>query len=209
MMTAKRLSKVFAAIVVCMAFCGALFAQEPNCNEIAAMARMARAKSSAASAALTAEKQKAGNSYRAQVIFTARSLEFHRTGQRVAVQLLNLIPKDDGQQNTWMTLGDSLCSSETVSDMKSLGRLGERLPRDLAKAVLLVPNKLPDYVAYALISTQDPHSDYAMQMQTVCRGKHAEFMKAVEELPSDKRSWFIKQVFNPQGCHALALPEAE
>jgi hypothetical protein len=48
-----------------------------------------------------------------------------------------------------------------------------------------------------------------MQMQTVCRGKHAEFMKAVEELPSGKRSWFIKHVFNPQGCHALALPEAE
>lgn len=206
MMTAKRLSKVFAAVVICMAFCGALFAQEPNCNEIAAMARMARAKSSAA---LTAEKQKAGNSYRARVIFAARSLEFHRTGQRAAVQLLNLIPKDDGQQNTWMTLGDSLCSSETVFDMKSLGRLGASLPHGLSKAVLLVPNKLPDYVAYALISTQDPHSDYAVQMQTVCRDKHPEFMKAVEELPSDKRGWFLKHVFNPQGCRALAQPEAE
>jgi hypothetical protein len=205
MMTAKRLSKVFATVVMCMAFCGALFAQEPNCSEVAAMARMARAKSSAA---LTAEKQKAGNSYRAQVIFAARSLEFHRT-QRAAVQLLNLIPKDDGQQNTWMTLGDSLCSSETVFDMRSLGRLGERLPRDLTKAALLVPNKLQEYVAYALISTRDPHSDYAVQMQTVCRDKHSEFMKAVGDLPSDKRDWFIKHVFNPRGCHALTLPEAE
>jgi hypothetical protein len=206
MMTTKRLSKLFAAVVVCMAFCGALFAQELNCDEIAAMARMVRAKSSAA---LTAEKKKAGNSYRARVIFAARSLEFHRMERRAAVQLLNLIPKDDGQQNTWMTLGDSLCSSETVSDMRSLGRLGEGLPRGLTKAVLLVPNKLQEYVAYALISTRDPHSDYAVQMQTVCRDKHPEFMKAVEELPSDKRDWFIKHVFNPQGCHALTLPEAE
>jgi hypothetical protein len=46
-------------------------------------------------------------------------------------------------------------------------------------------------------------------MQTVCRDKHPEFMKAVEELPSDKRDWFIKHVFNPQCCHALTLPEAE
>jgi len=205
-MTTKRLFKVFAPAALCVAFCGALFAQEPNCDEIAAMARMARAKSSAA---LTAEKQKAGNSYRAQVIFAARSLEFHRMERRAAVQLLNLIPKDDGQQNTLMTLGDSLCNSETVSDMKSLGRLAEGLPHGLARAVLLVPNKLPDYVAYALISTQDPHSDYAVQMQTVCRGKHSEFMKAVDELPSDKRGWFIKHVFNPPGCRALALPEAE
>lgn len=205
-MTTKRLFKVFAATALCVAFCGALFAQEPNCDEIAAMAKMARAKSAAA---LTAEKKKAGNSYRAQVIFAARSLEFHRMERRAALQLLNLIPKDDGQQNTWMTLGDSLCKSETVFDMKSLGRFGEGLPHGLAKAVLLVPNKLPDYVAYALISTQDPHSDYAVQMQTVCRRKHPEFMKAVEELPSDKRGWFIKHVFNPQGCRALALPEAE
>jgi len=194
------------AAVMCVGSCGILFAQEPHCTEIAHTARMARANSSAE---LIAAKQKAGNSYRAQVVFAARSIELHPTRQRDAILLLNLIPTDDGQQRTWMTFGDSLCRSETISDMKSLGRLGETLPRDLATAVLLVSCKLPSYITYALISTQDPHSDYAVRMKTVCRAKYREFVKAVNGLPSDKRDWFIKHIFSPEGCHALALPEAE
>jgi hypothetical protein len=158
---------------------------------------------------VTAEKEKAGDSYRAQVVLAARSLELRPTDKRAAVLLLNLIPQDDAQHTTWITLGDVLCSAESVSDMKSLGRLGERLPRDLARAVLLVPDKLPGYVAYAPTSVQDPHSDYAVQMQSVCRAKHPEFVKAVEGLPTDKRDWFVKHVLNPDRCHALALPEAE
>ncbi len=106
-------------------------------------------------------------------------------------------------------MGDSQCSAESLADMKSLGGLGERLPRDLARAVLLVPDKLPSYVSYAPISVQDPHSDYAVQMQAVCRAEHPEFVRAVEGLPTDKRDWFVKHVLNPDGCHALALPEAE
>jgi hypothetical protein len=68
---------------------------------------------------------------------------------------------------------------------------------------------LPRYVAYASISVHDPHSDYAVQMQAVCRAKHSEFVKAVERLQKDQRDWFVKHVFNPEGCHALALREAE
>jgi hypothetical protein len=93
--------------------------------------------------------------------------------------------------------------------MKSLGRVGDRLPRDLAQAVMLVPDRLPGYVAYAATSVHDPHSDYAVRMQTVCRAKHTEFLKAVEGLPTDQRSWFVNHVLNPDGCHVLALPEAE
>jgi hypothetical protein len=51
--------------------------------------------------------------------------------------------------------------------------------------------------------------DYAIRMQKICRGKHREFVKAVNALLSDKRDWFIKHIFNPEGCHALALREAE
>jgi hypothetical protein len=189
-----------------MALCAVLSAEEPNCDEIAAMARMSHATSSVA---LTRAKLKSGKSYRAQVVFAARSFELRSTDKSAAVLLLNLIPQNDEQQTAWMTLGDSLCNAESVADMKSLGALGDRLPHDLARAVLLVPDKLPEYVAYAPTSVQDPHSDYAVQMQTVCRGKHAEFVKAVEGLPTDQRDRFVKHVLNPAGCHALALPEAE
>lgn len=205
-MKTYRLAECVLVVAVCGASGVGVCAQEPNCGEVAAMARMARAKSSEA---VTVEKQKAGDNYRAQVVFTARSFELRPADKAAAVLLLNLIPQEDGQQTTWMTLGDSRCDSESVADMKSLGRAGDRLPRDLAQAVLLLPDRLPGYVAYAATSVHDPHSDYAVQMQTVCRARHPEFAKAVEGLPADKRDWFVKHVLNPDGCHALALPEAE
>lgn len=205
-MKTLRAFKWLFGMAVCIAFCGILFAQRPDCGEIAAMARMARTKSSTV---LVAEKQKAGDSYRARVAFAARAFELHPTEQRAAILLLSLIPQNEAQHNTWMTLGDSLCSNEAIADMKSLAQIGENLPHDLAKAVLLAPDKLPSYVAYASTSVQDPHSDYAIQMQTVCRVRHLEFLKAVEELPTDKRNWLVKHVLNPDGCRVLALPEAE
>ena len=65
------------------------------------------------------------------------------------------------------------------------------------------------YVSYAAASVQDPHSDYAVQMRSVCEARHQEFQKAVNELPLDKRDWFEKHILNSVGCRVLALPEAE
>jgi hypothetical protein len=194
------------ALVSFLLLCVVVSAEEPGCREISAMARVAHAKSAKA---VVEEKQKAGDSYRAQVVFAARSFELHPMDKRAAVSLLSLIPQDDTQHTAWMTMGDSLCAVESVDEIKLLGALGERLPHDLAQAVLLDPDKLPDYVAYAATSVRDPHSDYAVQMQAVCRSKHSDFVKAVRGLPADQRDWFVKHIFNPDGCHALAQPEAE
>jgi len=158
---------------------------------------------------LNAEKLTVGNDYRAQTVFASRLLELRPSDQRAAIILLDLIPKNGEQQLVWMTLGDSLCNSESISDMKSLGRLGENLPRNLAKAILIAPVKMPNYVAYSITSVQDPHSDYAIQMQLVCRAEHSGFLRAVQALPSEEKDQFLKHVFNPDGCHALALSEAE
>ncbi len=176
------------------------------CDQVHSIARMALASSHAV---LARAEHNAGKTYRAEIVYAARSFELQPGDKDAAVLLLNLLPKDDAQHTTLMTMGDSLCDAESVHEMKSLGALGDRLPRDLARAVLLVPDKLPGYVGYASTSVGDPHSDYAVQMGSVCRAKHSEFVKAVEGLPADKRDWFVKHIFNPDGCHALALPEAE
>jgi hypothetical protein len=181
-------------------------ASNAPCDQVHAIAQMARANSLAV---LAKAKRNAGTSYRAEVVLGARSFELQPGNRSAAIALLELVPQNDVQHVTLMTLGDSLCDSESVADMKSLGRVGDRLPHDLAQAVMLVPDRLPGYVAYAATSVHDPHSDYAVQMQTVCRAKHPEFVKAVEGLPTDQRDWFVKHVLNPDGCHALALPEAE
>lgn len=181
-------------------------ASDASCDQVHAIAHMAAANSHPA---LARAKQNAGSNYRADIVYSARSFELRPRDTSAAALLLNLLPQDDAQHVTLMTLGDSLCDGETVAEISSLARIRDGLAHDFAKAVLLVPNMLPRYVAFASISEMDPHSDYAVQMQTVCRAKHQEFLQAVEGLSADKRDWFVKHIFNPDGCHAIALREAD
>jgi len=184
--------------------CKVLSAQKPDCSENKAIAMMARAISTAE---LTAFRGKAGESYRAQIVYAAKLMELDPQRQDAAVLLLNLIPKDDEQQHLLITLGEHHCETESYHEMKMLNQLEERIPRDLARAVLLVPAKIPEYVAYSIISVQDPHSDYALQMQKICRARHPEFIEAVKNLPKFKRDRFLKYIFDIDGCNALSLPE--
>jgi hypothetical protein len=202
------MSKILV-LLLAVGSCGsplAASAQGINCEQIASMVRMTSARSSEA---LIAEKQKAGNSYRAQVVFASRAAELHPKDQSSTGRLLNLIPQDDAQKAAWMTFGDRLCDSESIDEMKALGRLGENLPRNLAKAVLLVPDKMQMYVSYAKVSIQDPHSDYAVQMRGVCEARHPAFLKALNQLPAGDKDWFRKHILNPAGCLVIALPEAQ
>jgi hypothetical protein len=194
------------AMTLLLASCRMLPAEKPDCGEIDAIAKMARAISTAE---LAAHKLKAGDSYRAQLVYAVKLSELVPQRQDAAVLLLNLIPKDDEQQRILMTLGEHHCETESYHEMKFLEQLEERIPRDLTRAVLLVPARIPEYVAYSLSSVEDPHSDYAVQMQKVCRAKHPEFVEAVTKLPREKRDRFLKYVFDLDGCNALTLPEAD
>jgi hypothetical protein len=206
MIKTHEIATSVVALTFLLAPCKVLPAQKPNCGEIDAIAKMARAISTAE---LAAHKLNAGESYRAQLVYAAKLTELAPQRQDAAVLLLNLIPQDEQQQHVVMTLGEHHCETESYHEMKMLAQLEERLPRDLARAVLMVPAKIPEYVAYSVTSVEDPHSDYAVQMQKVCRAKHEEFYDAVTKLPRDKRDRFLKYVFDLDGCNALTLPEAQ
>jgi hypothetical protein len=205
MIKTHEIATSVVALTFLLAPCKALSAQKPNCGEIDAIAKMARAISTAE---LAANREKAGESYRAQLVYAAKLSELAPQRQDAAVLLLNLIPKDEQQQQLLITLGEHHCETESYHEMKMLAQLEERLPRDLTRAVMMVPAKIPEYVAYSVTSVEDPHSDYAIQMQKVCRAKHDEFFDAVTKLPREKRDRFLKYVFDLDGCNALTLPEA-
>jgi hypothetical protein len=206
----KNLRDWKPAIVIAVAFalCGGLFAQDPGCREIPLMAAMARAKTVIA---LKAAKPKAGNSYRAQLIFAARMLEIDPQNKVAARSLLNLLPKEElgPEQAVWLSL-DQLeqCPSSGVAepDLTPLFGLQSRLSRDCARAVLLIPGKMFDYVTYAQLST-NPESDYAVQMRKVCRARHAQFVDAVNELSPKDKAWFVSKIFDPHGCRTIFFPE--
>jgi len=199
--------KIVTLTLLCIIVsCVNLGAQETNCAEIVSIAKVARASTIAS---MNANSKKAGDSYRARLVLAARRFELAPLSKNAAAVLLGFIPQNDEQQTVWMTLGDSLCDSEPVREMLSLSRVRDRLARDLAQAVLLVPGNIHAYLAYAAKAVGDPHSDYAMQMQRVCHAKYAAFTNAVRVMAPDDRAWFISHIFEPTACKPLALPEAD
>jgi hypothetical protein len=177
---------------------------DENCGQVAAMANMARAKSTAE---LKAWKEKSGESYRAQIVYTFRFFEIHPADQNAAAAILGMIPPKKDQETDWDGFDTALCHVESDRDLTALAELGWHRPRDLARAVLVVPDRMLDYVSYASESVGDPENDYAMQMKAVCRADHVDFVKAVNKLSPEDKKWFVTRIFNPVGCHPLALPE--
>jgi hypothetical protein len=169
---------------------------------------------------LMKSQNRAGNSYQAQVVFEARLLELNPRDKSAAKSILELLPTNEAQQLALTTFGDSICDTESVRDMGSLDRLEARLPRAFATAVLLVPAQMSAYISFAYESADDPHSDYGIQMQRVCKVNHAAFISAVKKLgdgsPENEghlavpsTQWFIARIFNSKTCRTLVLPEAE
>ncbi|MGD1106494.1 MAG: hypothetical protein ABR865_05575 [Terracidiphilus sp.] len=166
---------------------------------------MARAKSVDG---LKAWKKTSGDGYRANVVFAFRLFELEQTAP-VASALFGVLPQDEDLDSVWHSFGTYLCKEETDSDIHTLADLEGRMPRELAMAVLLSPDKMFRYISYAELSLMYPDSDYAEQMEGVCRLKHAEFVDAVNQLPATREKWFVARIFNPDGCHALAHPESD
>jgi hypothetical protein len=177
-----------------------------TCREITAAAELARAKSLAA---LRDASRDAGNDYRLHLIRAFRSFQLQPRSKEAAARLLSMVPGDDAQQKIVLTLGDSLCDSESAADMKALAQVNERFARELATAVLIVPSLLPRYLAYSTIAVQDPHSDYAVEMERVCRAFGPMFTRALGELPEDKIRVFTTQVMKADACQPIAIPESD
>ncbi len=223
-MNRNQVTHWIVALILCCSFCAISSAQEwltpqereqalkkaeelpfdENCDQIAAMANMARAKSTAE---LKAWKQKSGDSYRAQIVYTFRFFELHPVDRRAASAVLSMIPPKKDQDTETYGFATYLCKDESDRDLTTLAELGWRRPRDMARAVLVVPDRMLDYVSYAYQSVQDPENDYAVQMKSVCRADYVDFVKAVHKLSPEDMKWFVTRIFNPVGCHPLALPE--
>lgn len=181
-------------------------AQNLSCSQVAAISNMAGSKSSPS---LAEWQKQAGDSYIAHLVYSFRAFELNPKDQKFASRLLSLIPPKQEEEPFWHTLDGFLCKKERVEEIKILGELQARIPHDIARAVVLVPKKMLDYVSYAYTSIQDPHSDYAVRMRSVCRTQHKAFVSAVNSLAPGDRQWFVKKIFNPADCRAIAVPEAD
>jgi hypothetical protein len=174
------------------AVAGQVSAEQLNCAQVHAMAQIARARSISE---LQSLRTSAGESYRAQLVFAFRGLELKPT-ELTASAVLEFLPQNDSHREEWYSLSGLLCEQEQMRDVKSLAMLQARMSHDFATSVIIVPNKMKEYVSYPVIMGLDPHDDYAERMTAVCRRHHREFTAAVNQLPEKDRNWFLRIVFS-------------
>ena len=178
----------------------------PACDLIANLARAADAETLKD---LSTSKNRMSNDYRSRLVYTARRFELDHSDKNVAGDFFKLLPDNDAKRLVWMTLGDALCPAESAADMESLANLSDRLSRDWAKAVLLVPTEISRYILLSFSVADDPHNNYSWEMERVCRANHIQFVGAVRKLSATKRDWFVHHILQPRNCRAVALPEAK
>lgn len=194
---------IFGSFLLSVRLC---HAKNLSCSQVMAISNMASSKSSPS---LTKWQKEAGDSYIAHLVYSFRAFELNSNDRQSAWRLLSLIPPGKEEEPFWHTLNGFLCEEESMDEIKILAELEARIPHDIARAVVLVPKKMLDYVSYAYTSIQDPHSDYAVQMRSVCRAQHEAFIGAVNSLAFADREWFVKKIFDPDTCRAIAVPEAD
>jgi len=166
-----------------LVWCAVGLADEGSCLAIDSIASMARAKTTVA---LLNARRASPDTYRAQLVFAYRAFELRPGGKTEAEHLHALIPTTDDQRGVVLTLGDLLCDGETGADELSLSRVRDGIARNWSEAVILAPQFMPRYVRYSLDAVSDPHSDYAIRMEYVCKHDHAHFMSAVKALANDR-----------------------
>jgi len=183
-----------------------LGAAAQDCKTVTALARMARAKTAQE---LSAARDQAGEGYGARLVSAYRWFQLQPEINGHAENLLGLIPKNDTEQEVVMTLADSLCDQESPADMIALSGVREGLSRELTLAVMRAPDFLLKYVRYSFIAVKDPHSNYAVQMVTVCQKLRPAFLHAVAQLGDEDRRVFTNRILNVRTCTAIAKPEAQ
>ncbi len=145
----------------------------------------------------------------ANLVFFSREMEL-RPDTKAAEGLLQATPAtvaDETMFTNFPTWHDG--ATETVHDMASLGRIYNRWPRLVARAALLRPDCMTNYVRYLRLAPNDMHGDFTGNAEIVCRKKHTAFVKAFEGLSDDDRAFIKKYVFDATSCKAIFLSEAE
>ena len=181
-----------AICMFCAPFCNVVFAQARSCAETHALGEMARATSVDS---LNAWKKAAGDSRLAHGVYFLRLFELQPSNLAAARAVLTVTPRTEDEEEGWFNLGADIplgCPNKVVADSDALVDLDAHRPHDMALAVILVPEKMFDYVSYAEIAVSNIHSDFADQMVMVCRAKNREFLEAVNRLPPRPQATVFK-----------------
>jgi hypothetical protein len=174
------------------------------CSQVGALVKMAQSRTLVA---LNRARLEASLDYRAQLVFASMQFKIAPNRQS-AMALLKVIPRDEESMIPW-SLEDSLCEEEAVAEMKTLAGIANVLSRQFARAVILVPEFMPQYLHYVMNSVGIAESDGSVQMRRVCLLRKARLRKEMDALSKKEKRWFEKRVMDMERCKPLSLGEVE
>lgn len=145
----------------------------------------------------------------ADIVFFSRQTVIHPSKDSAA-GLLQSTPVDEDTQMTFTNFTswqDGM--TESTHDMDVLGKVYFDWPKLVAKAALMRPEMMSNYVQFLRLAANDIHSDFTGNAEHVCRTQRAAFNKAFRALPEKDQEFIRRVVFQPDTCTAVFRSEAD
>jgi hypothetical protein len=142
----------------------------------------------------------------ARVAYYSSLLALQPESKPAACGLLRNMPRTGSDNALLAFLATSLYPGESVAEIKATGPASWNFSRNLAHALKLCPQYLPEFIQYGTIALS-PTSSYPNWAGRVCRSNPKRFLKAYRTLSAKDQRYITKYVIHPNGCKQIAFPE--
>jgi len=140
-----------------------------------------------------------------QVAYYSKLLTLQPDSKTAACGLLRSIPRSE-EENDLGQLNTSLYPGESYAEIVATGRAFWKFSRNLAHALKLCPQYLPQFIQYGTIALS-PTNSYPNWAARVCRSNPKRFVKAFHTLGAKDQQYIAKYVIHPESCKQIAYPE--
>jgi len=140
-----------------------------------------------------------------QVVYYSKLLALQPKSKPAACGLLRSIPRSE-EENDLSQLGTSLYPGESDREIKATDRASWHFSRNLAHALKLCPQYLPQFIQYGTIALS-PTNSYPNWAARVCRSNPKRFLQAYRTLSAKDQQYIAKYVIHPESCKQIAYPE--
>lgn len=141
-----------------------------------------------------------------RVAYYSKLLALQPDSKPAACALLQSIPRTREEEADIELLNTILYPGESDAEIDATGRAASNFSRNLAHALKLCPQYLPQFIQYGAIALS-PTSSYLNWAARVCRSNPKRFLQALRTLSVKDQQYIAKYVIHPEGCKQIAYPE--
>ncbi len=140
----------------------------------------------------------------ARVGYYSKLLALQPDSKPAACGLLRSIPRTEDEDIE--QLNTSLYPGESYAEIVATGRAFRKFNRNLAHALKLCPQYLPQFIKYGTIALS-PTNSYPNWAARVCRSNPKRFLQAFRTLSAKDQEYIADVVIRPKDCKQIAFPE--